>query len=1031
MASAACPNQITQGAGGGGLEPRHWQSYTRGVIRHRVTCPVLIGREDQQRRLFEAVRNIHDGAGQVVVISGEAGIGKSRLVEEARLEAERLGISSLIVQCFEQDTSIPYAPFVDLLQSLLRSPMSEGAISRLAPWVGDLVKLVPELEHLRHDHSPSLRVEPQLERHRLRRALTQFLTGFADDGLVLIVEDAHWSDDATLDVLLQVCRMAAGARVLLLVSCRSDEIHAELDHFLASLDRARLGTEFRLSRLVRSDVDAMVQAILDPHPPPSAATLTGVYALTDGNPFLVEETVVSILEGVNRSPGEMWQVDSILGLEVPRTIRDVVLRRSAGLSSGARRVLTVASVIGQRFDFALLEAITGAPETQLLDDLKELLAASLVVEVSADRFGFRHALTREAVYVGLLTSERRALHAEIAAAIERAYAGGLEAHSASLSYHFFEAGNWTRCLAQAQVASAQAEAQQSPRAAIENLNRAITAAAHLDVSATLLLGRRGKAHEMVGDFEQAREDFEAALASAYTERNAIAQCQTMLQIGLLWAGRDYAQSGSWLRRALAASQQLPDRELEARCLNRVGNWLVNSGSPQDALALHREALAIFEGSGDRDGVAETHDLIGMASLLAGDAVEALTEFDVAVDLFRAEGNVRGVISALTSRGAVGGLGQLVTVPTSGRTFAASIADPEEALTLARKTEWQAGQAYATSSTCMILGGVGDFSRALAAGLEALVIAEQIGHRQWTAAAHSNIGQTYVQMLAPAPALEHLVPGLEVARSGHSAWWSATITCNLALAHLLRSDTLAAAAVLRAMSTVDGPIDSLARRRLIWTWGRVLLAQGEVDAAADVARRLIESLPSDAPAVPALCLLKGEARLAAGHAAAAVPVLIDARDAAASRGDRPRLWEAHALLARAHRRLKRHDAARAETAAARAVIDALARSIEAPDLRDGFINAATAKLPAVRTSSSSTPDRTRYEGLTSRELAVAVQVAAGKSNREIAQALFIVEKTVEAHVSNSLGKLGFRSRSQLASWAAGRGLVSSGPRPADK
>jgi DNA-binding CsgD family transcriptional regulator len=982
----------------------------------------MVGRGDQLKFLLDAVSETLGGRGQVVVIAGEAGIGKSRLVAEVRQEAERRGMTALTTQFFEQDASLPYAAFVDLVRSLLRSPIPVRTLSCLAPHAEELIKLVPELELAFPDLAPRHRLEPEQERRRLQRTVAQFVTGLADGGLVLVVEDVHWSDDASLEVLLQLSRLAPDAPVLLLVTCRSDESHPELDHLLASLERERLAAEIVLPRLGRSDVDAMVTAILASYPPPSEAAITKVYALTDGNPFFVEETVGSITEAVNRRPGDLWEADSLVGPQIPRTVRDVVLRRSAHLSAGASRTLALASVVGQRFDFGLLLAITGATETDLLADLKELVAAWLVIEVSADRFGFRHALTREAVYSGLLARERRALHAEIAVATELTSADALDAYRASLSYHCFEAGDWRRALDHALVAGTQAEAQESPRATIEHLDRAIVAAGHLGVPATSILRSRGKAHERLGHFEPARSDFESALASARAEPDDATQWQAMLDLGLLWAGRDYEQSGEWLRRALAAAQRLPDRAPEAHSLNRIGNWLVNARSPSDALEVHRRALAIFEASGDRGGIAETHDLMGMASFLAGDAVAALSQFDRAVDLFRSEGNIPGLISSLTSRGSVGGLGHLVTVPTSGRTTDAALADSEEALSLARRMEWFGGQAYARSSACMIRGGVGDFGRALAAGADALRIAEQIAHRQWLAAAHSNLGQIYVHLLAPAPALEHLVPGLEAARSGRSAWWASTITCNLALAHMLRSDIETAEAVLRAESTPDGPVGTLAQRRLIWAWGRLLLAQGDLRGAIGVARRLIASLSPGAPAVPALCLLEGEALLAAGSATEAVAALAVARDASVARGERPRLWEAHALLARAHRRSRNREAERVEAAAARSVIGELAGSIDAPALREGFVQSALARLPAVRTPSSSTPDPARFGGLTSRELAVVAQVAVGRSNREIARALFIVEKTVEAHISNSLGKLGFRSRSQLASWATSRDLV---------
>jgi DNA-binding CsgD family transcriptional regulator len=341
--------------------------------------------------------------------------------------------------------------------------------------------------------------------------------------------------------------------------------------------------------------------------------------------------------------------------------------------------------------------------------------------------------------------------------------------------------------------------------------------------------------------------------------------------------------------------------------------------------------------------------------------------------------------------------------------------------LARESEWFAGQVYALFSASSICAGFGELGAAIQQGAAALRLAEQIEHPQWIAGARCYLGQAYVFLLAPEPAIEQLTAGLDTAKAVRSTWWSGSITTHLAAAHLLRNDAKEAERVLRDQMPPDASALNLEQRRMALAWGRLRLSVGDAKSALAIANRLLESLPGADRAIPALRLLQGEALLAAGQLEAAIVSLTCARDAAAKRGELPRLWSIHAVLARAHQRSKDRAAAGRELDAARVLIDQLAASVEDQALRDGFIRAALDSLPSVRTTQAhaATPD---FEGLTRRERAVAAQVALGQTNREIAQILFIVEKTVEAHISSCLGKLGLRSRTQLAAWAASRGLL---------
>src|SRR5712692_2100645 len=420
-----------------------------------IICPVMIGRVQEVTHLRMLVDRAKSGKGQVVLLSGEAGIGKSRLVAEVKTEAVSRDFLLMQGSCFPTDHAIPYAPLLDLLRSHFSShseakpaPEVERIAQAFLPLLPDVGYVLPGGTSL-----PTLiPLDPEQEKRRRFETLAHFLTSQARvRPVLLVVEDLHWSDDTSLEFLHYLARRCSAHQLLLLLTYRSDEARPSLRHFLAQLDRERLTQEILLVRLTRDEVEAMLRAIfalprsarLELHDP--------IYALTEGNPFFVEEVLKSLI-----AAGEIfyangrWDRKPLGELHIPRSIQDAVQQRTDQLSDSARRVLTLAAVAGRRFDFGLLQQLTQYDEQQLLQLMKELIAAQLVVEESAEQFAFRHALTRQVVYADLLVRERKALHRRIADTMEHTYASTLDAHVADLAYHSYEAGSWEKAVAYGQ-----------------------------------------------------------------------------------------------------------------------------------------------------------------------------------------------------------------------------------------------------------------------------------------------------------------------------------------------------------------------------------------------------------------------------------------------------------------------------------------------------------------------------------------------------------------------------------------------------
>jgi len=326
-------------------------------------------------------------------------------------------------------------------------------------------------------------------------------------------------------------------------------------------------------------------------------------------------------------------------LHIPRSVLVAVQRRLDHLSPGAREVLSLAAVAGRRFDFALLQQLTRRHEAELVQLIKELITAQLVVEESEEVFAFRHALTRQAVYTDMLARERKTLHRTIAETIERLSAETLEAHLGDLAYHFYAAGAWVKALEYAQRAGEQAQHLYAPRAALEHFTHAVQAARHLAVPAPLDLFRaRGQVYQILGEFEHARSDYEQALHAALNTHNRVAEWQSLLDMGALWTERDYEQAGDYFHRAIELAREMGDQSTLAHTLSRVGNWYANREQPHEALHYHQEALGIFHRLNDQHGLAETLDLLGTTSLAAGLLPSGVTYYEQAIALLRALGD---------------------------------------------------------------------------------------------------------------------------------------------------------------------------------------------------------------------------------------------------------------------------------------------------------------------------------------------------------------------------------------------------------
>ncbi|MFN8540515.1 MAG: tetratricopeptide repeat protein [Thermomicrobiales bacterium] len=484
-------------------------------------------------------------------------------------------------------------------------------------------------------------------------------------------------------------------------------------------------------------------------------------------------------------------------------------------------------------------------------------------------------------------------------------------------------------------------------------------------------------------------------------------------------GHDYTEAQAQFHRALALARALGEPTALAHSLNRVGNWYANAEQPESSLAYHQEALAIFEQRADLAGRATTLDLLGMASALAGDLVACAHHAAQAITPFRDLGDRQGLIGAL--------LGSTMPAIYETDTLVAAWGPAEasancaQALALAREIGWRSGEAYALAMVGETLAAQGNYARALDALREGLALAEEIEHPQWAIQTLRGLAGLHTDILALPPAHAEYERALALAREIGSPLWIGDITGALAALLVAQGALADAEAMLGEVLDATTPTRSLGHRQLWCARAELALARGDPALALAILDRLYAAAANlrDEGDIPRLARLKGTALATIGEAERAERLLRGGLRTAEALGLAASRWRLYVALGDLHRQQDRPDDAAHAHMTARRLVAELAAATPEGDLREGFTRAALTLLSPLAARRAA---REAHGGLTTREREVAALIARGSTNREIAAALSVGDRTVETHVSNILAKLNCTTRAQIATWATERRLV---------
>jgi len=910
----------------------------------KLTPPAqLVGRTLEWAQLTTAWKRAFAGQPQLLLLTGDAGIGKTRLAEALLAEVGRQGAATAISRCYTLEGEMAYTPVINWLRADAIRPSLEALDT---VWLTEVARLLPILLQERPGLPAPDPLKEDWQRQRFYEALVRSFLG-TNGPLLLLLDDLQWCDRETLVWLHYLLRFDLHARLLVIGTQRLEERFSNqpLESLLASLRRDGQASEIHLGPLDAAETLALAESVAGQALSPEIAAL--LYRETEGNALFVVETIrMGAVEqqALERNSGIPASLSSQATL--PPTIQDVITARLEHLTAPARELVNVAAVIGRAFSFTVLKEVSGTGEDELVQALDELWQRRIIREQGTDGYDFSHDKLREGAYTTLSRARRRLLHRRVAEAIERLPGSSLDGHLMDLAYHFYEAGTWEKALEYGQRAGEQAQAMYASLAAIEQFTRALDAAEKGAIPIPLLLHRlRGQAYQTLGDFEHARLDYETTLRLARDTGELQSEWQALMDLGFLWSERDYEQAGTWYHQAIELARTLEDPRLEAHSLNRTGNWHLNLEQPLEALRYQRQALTIFQKLSDQHGIAETLDLLGMTSYLGGDLEQGTAYYMQAIALLRELDDRHGLTSSLATLALSAATYQTDSMISAIPNLAEGITYVEQALKIARETGQRPAEVYALFQLALCLGSQGEYGRALATAQQSLDMAREIEHREWQAAAHTVLGGIYTRLLALSQAREHFEQALALAHEIGSQFWRCITTGYLASALLAQGDSSNAELILRETLNPETPARSMAQRLMWCAQVELALAQADPARALEMTDVLIASYPQASEERNSLrvSILRGEAFMALLQPAEAESALTAALTIAREQGTKPVQWRIHVSLGGLYQSQGLHSEAEKAFATARALIEELTLTITEEALRDNFLHQASMLL----------------------------------------------------------------------------------------
>jgi DNA-binding NarL/FixJ family response regulator/tetratricopeptide (TPR) repeat protein len=1013
-----------------------------GLVQTRSVSPVFVGRADELDTLNDALARAEAGGAsqafstggepQALLLGGEAGVGKTRLVEEFATAAARRGAVVALGGCVEIGADgLPFAPFSTALRALRRA-LPDAVAAAAAGQEEELARLLPELGDTgtgRHDEEGMARLF-ELTARLLERVA-------ADHTVVVALEDLHWADASTRHLLAYLFRTLRTGRLVVLATYRSDDIHRRhpLRPLLAELDRLRTVRRIDLGRFTREEVSRQIAGILACEPDPRQ--VDEIFERSDGNAFFVEELAVAAHEGC------------CTGLT--DSLRDLLLVRVEGLPESAQRVVRIVAEGGSTVEHRLLAAVARLAEDDLIEALRAAVNAAILSPApDGDGYRFRHSLVREAVSDDLLPGERSRLNRRYAEALQTdptlVPAAERVMRLASYWYHAHDAA---KALPAVLDASVEARRRHAYSEQLRLLERAMELWDSVpdDIRATLrpvdyteayppcgcdpattplryldLMAEAAVAGRLCGERERALKITKRALHLLEDEPDPLRAAWFWIQRSRLVQAQARGDGWKELGTAQGLVRGLPPSEVHAEVLAMAAGWAMLHEPGPEAVTAAERAVEYARMVGAADIELNARLTLGGLMVDAGHIEAGLAQMHEVRDLVVEQGRP-GVVgrSHVNLPSVLEGVGR----------SAEAVGVLREGIRLTQRMGLLESEAWVWVNLTESLFSLGRWEEAVQAANKARTTGEAAKPR----------GGACLTCAAIALARGEVTEAARLLAEARASYGThdPMPQNSLPLATLTLGVAAAEGRLLDARAELDRALDAgfpPGTQRYAWP---LLLAAATAEADArdlraaeqgrsEVLERLVKSAKSLTTAAPVWLAhekwVRAELHRAEGR---------DTPDTWSEVVTAFELLERPYELARVRHRLAEAllTAASGEDERARArellrLAHAVADHLGARPLADAVtLLAQRARLALSHTPDPAPADPAETLGLTSRERDVLRLVAVGRTNRQIAEELFISPKTASVHVSNILAKLGVSGRGEAAAVAHRLGLFPAG------
>jgi class 3 adenylate cyclase/tetratricopeptide (TPR) repeat protein len=923
----------------------------------------MVGRDGELQVLKDAFNTVVDDKEiQVITLIGEAGIGKSRLIYEFESWLG-LGNPSFFLykgQARQSNNTQPYSLLRSMFEfifeiwendspAIVLQKIQDGIATSLPGWKDLETKsiFISLLLGYRFKGSPAYSGfpdDPQQIHDRGEKYFLEYIQGITySQPLLLLFEDIHWADESSLDLLTLLYKELSNAPVCVITATRPSLLKLR-PHWCEGLI---YHTPLVLRHLTKNASQRLVKSLLRKVEHLPSELTHAIVQYGEGNPFYLEELVNLMIDrAIIQNDEDVWHVnpDKVASFKPPQSLYGILQNRLEQLPQESKAVLQMASIIGRVFWDVSISWISKESDQPLLhEQVPEILAnlrehdfvyrreTSMIVE--AVEYLFKHDILRDVTYESVRLDLRKQYHALTAKWLQTHSKVRAVQIDGLIASHLIQADQPLEALQFLGRAAENARARYANKEAVEFFTQSIQILAEANTSFTdsaLLINvhhQRGLAFEALGNFDSARIDLEMALQRAKVVGLKDEEWLALLDLGKLWASRDYTITLSYFEEALELSYLLEKSERQAESLNWIGNWHVNADNPQQGIPYHQHALQIIEHLDNKRELAHTLDLLGIAFLMGGNFPECIHFYDQAIQYFQELDDRSRLVSSLSGRAATVSMLTLLG-SVSATTQDRATEDILTSLRISKEIEAVSQESWAYWALGLLECVQGKFGDALDSLQNGLQLATEIGHREYSVGNRFALGILLAELFDPIEAKHQLEIALQDASDLGAKTLIHITTGALTGAYLMLGELEMAKSCLGKIHLQELDMDTAGKRYCWIRMAQLALAQHRPAEAMEIVDLLIVSTPglrSD-DVVTFLWKLKAEAAMQMGNLNEAKTSLQEALDNIRDTGEQFLRWRLHVSFGQLNQILRDKGNSQNAFAQARAEIEKLSSTI---------------------------------------------------------------------------------------------------------